>query len=139
MIEKLNPDLDTINWQQVSDLFDKVGWEERPLDVIAKAFKRSTYTFFIFDDGNNIIAFGRTMDDGHFYALLVDIVVDPDYQGQGLGTKIVNTLQEQVKEYFFVTLTSAPGKDEFYERIGWKKQKSAFIWPYSKRQEEDHC
>ena len=34
---------------------------------------------------NAIIAFGRVVGDGRYYAMLTDIVVDPDFQGQGLG------------------------------------------------------
>ena len=44
-----------------------------------------------------------------------------------------------MKDYFFVTLTAAPGKAPFYDKMGWKKQTSAFIWPTGKKQESEHC
>lgn len=37
-------------------------------------------------DQGELVAFGRTMDDGRFYAMLVDVVV----KGRGLGREIVN-------------------------------------------------
>jgi len=34
----------------------------------------------------------------------------------------------------FITLTSTPGKDKFYAKIGWKRQSSAFLWPFNEKQ-----
>lgn len=61
-------------------MIDKVGWNERHPDDIKISFERSTFKVFVFDESENIIAFGRTLDDGKFYAQLADIIVDPDHQ-----------------------------------------------------------
>ena len=138
MDHKLNPDLNAIEWTQLSELFQKVGWGQRQANEIEQAFKKSSFTYFIFDN-NNIIGFGRTMDDGKYYALLVDIIVHPDYQGKGLGALIVNTLKDQLKNFMFVTLTSVPEREEFYKKLGWKKQSLSFLWPTSENQEKLYC
>lgn len=70
---------------------------------------------------------------------MVDVIVDPAYQRKGIGTIIINNLKEQLVGYSFVTLTAEPSKKEFYEKIGWKKQSSAFIWPTNKNQLTEHC
>lgn len=135
----LNPDLNTFNWNQVAQLIDKVGWTERDPEELKSAFMKSSYTVFIFE-GEELIAMGRTVDDGRYYAILADIIVDPDYQGQQLGDLVVNTLTEQLKDFNFVTLTSSTFKaDRFYKRLGWKKQTSAFIWPMSAKQARMHA
>ncbi|WP_432713659.1 GNAT family N-acetyltransferase [Pedobacter sp.] len=134
---KINPDLSQIDWPYVCELFDKVNWRTRLPEEIEKAFKSSTWAIFVFQD-EQLIAFGRTIDDGRYYAMLGDIVVDPDFQGRGLGKKIVSQLNGLLDNYHFVTLTAAPGKDAFYKSMGWKKQSTAYIWPQGPKQLRQH-
>lgn len=135
---KINPDLAAINWANVLHLFQEVNWKHRVADEIASAFKLSTTTIFIYNE-DQIIAFGRIIGDGRYYAMLADIVVDPAYQGQGLGKYLVTTLNNQLVNYHFVNLSAAPGADNFYKSMGWKKQTTAFIWPQGPKQLRQHC
>lgn len=135
---QLNPDLTTINWQRVLELFQKINWKHRLSDEIETAFGMSTTTLFICHE-EEIIAFGRIVGDGRYYAMLADVVVDPAYQGKGLGKYLVTALNEQLKNYHFVNLSAAPGADRFYKNLGWKKQTTAFIWPQGPKQLRQHC
>ena len=134
----INPDLSTIDWDYVISLFYKIEWKHRKAEEIKEAFKNSTLTIFIFKD-EQIIAFGRVVGDGRYYAMLADIVVDPDYQGQGLGKYLVTALNSHLIDYHFVNLSAAPGADRFYKSMGWKKQTTAFIWPQGPKQLRQHC
>jgi GNAT superfamily N-acetyltransferase len=136
---RLNPDLETIDWKNVDLLFEKVNWSERSVPDMKYAFGRSSFKVFLYNETGEIIAFGRTIDDGRFYAQLADIVVDPAYQGHGLGKLVVETLTDQLKDFNFITLTSASySADKFYRRLGWEKQSSAFIFPLSEKQYRKH-
>ncbi|MET0634492.1 MAG: GNAT family N-acetyltransferase [Chitinophagaceae bacterium] len=127
-----------IDWTNVSELFELVGWGKRnPVDV-ANSFSKSSHVCFIMDTAR-VVATGRTVDDGMYYGLIVDVLVNPSYQQLGLGRQIVDHLREKMKNYNFVTLTAAPGKGPFYEKLGWKKQTSAFLWPRDEKQQEEHC
>ncbi|MBW1998263.1 MAG: GNAT family N-acetyltransferase [Deltaproteobacteria bacterium] len=132
------PSVEGVNWKEVSSIFKEVNWGERDPADISMTFRKSTYTVFAYDD-DRLIGFGRTLDDGKYYAVLVDVVVRPAYQKKGIGTHIVNYLKDACKGYIFVTLTSAPGKEEFYEKLGWKRQKTAYMWPKDSAQEKEHC
>lgn len=134
---KINPDLTEVDWSYICTLFEKVNWRIRQPEEIARAFRASTWTLFVFK-GEQIVGFGRTIDDGRYYAMLGDIIVDPDFQGNGLGKKIVSTLNAQLENYHFVTLTAAPGKGNFYKSLGWKKQTTAYIWPQGPKQLRQH-
>ncbi|WP_113652602.1 GNAT family N-acetyltransferase [Pedobacter namyangjuensis] len=134
----LNPDLSTIDWDNVLHLFQEVNWKHRIAEEIAKAFKLSTTTLFVYHE-EKIIAFGRVIGDGRYYAMLADIVVDPAYQGKGLGKYLVTRLNNQLENYHFVNLSAAPGADDFYKSMGWKKQTTAFIWPQGPKQLRQHC
>ncbi|TDQ06417.1 GNAT family N-acetyltransferase [Pedobacter metabolipauper] len=135
---EINPDLSRVDWKYVCELFDKVNWRVREEREIEAAFKKSTWSIFIYE-GERLIAFGRTVDDGRYYALLADVVVDPDFQGNGLGKYLVKTLNEKLGDnYHFVNLTAAPGKGDFYKSLGWKKQSTSYIWPQGPKQLRQH-
>ncbi|MDQ8051501.1 MAG: GNAT family N-acetyltransferase [Pedobacter sp.] len=134
----INPDLSTVDWEYVVSLFYKINWRRREPKEIKAAFRNSTTTIFIYEE-DRIIAFGRVVGDGRYYALLADIVVDPDFQGHGLGKYLVTTLNNQLVDYHFVNLSAAPGADQFYKSLGWKKQTTAFIWPQGPKQLRQHC
>jgi N-acetylglutamate synthase-like GNAT family acetyltransferase len=135
---ELNPSLDLVNWKRVSKLFVLVNWELREPKEIEKSFRASSVTCFV-KDQDEIIGFGRTVDDGKYYALLVDIVIHPNQQSKGIGKSIVNELRNKLEGYEFITLTAAPNKEGFYQKIGWKKQKSAYIFPKDQKQIHEHC
>ena len=63
------------------------------------------------------------------YWYLQEIVVLPEYQGIGIGTAIVNKLLNYIQEhtpegnFTSVGLTAAEGKEGFYERFGFAKNR----------------
>ena len=126
-----------INWNSVSELFEAVGWGSRKPEELAEAFSMSSHVRFAFED-EKLIGFGRTVDDGKYYAQIVDLVISPEFQGKGIGSKILSDLRKALEGYYFTTLTSAVGKETFYTNQGWVQQKTAYIWPRSEKQRQDH-
>lgn len=127
-----------VDWASVAAMFAEVGWGQRDPAQIRAAFEKSSHVMFIYDRGE-LLAFGRTMDDGCFYGMLVDVVVKPSCQQSGLGREIVTSLREKLAGYKFITLTAAPGKEAFYQKLGWLRQSSAMIWPVSDQQRALHA
>jgi len=134
---RYSSNLENISWEEIVNLFNAVGWTPRLPSEIENSFRKSTYVRIAYS-GDKIVGFGRTVDDGKYYALIADLVVDPKYQGGGIGTRILNELRDALKDYIFTSLIAAPGKDGFYVQQGWLRQKSAFMWPRSKKQEEEY-
>jgi GNAT superfamily N-acetyltransferase len=134
----VNPELSNIDWDRVLLLFVKINWKHRLVNELEKAFRISTHTIFIYHN-DLVIGFGRVVGDGRYYAMLADIVVDPDFQKQGIGKHIVMSLNSLLNNYHFVNLSAAPGADHFYKSMGWKKQTTAFIWPQGPKQLRQHC
>ncbi len=130
---EINNQIGGIEWVRVAELFSLVGWGTRNPEEIKTAFHKSSFVRFAYAD-DLLVGFGRTVDDGQYYALIVDLVVHPDYQRQGIGRHILHDLEKSLTTYAFTTLTSVPGKELFYERQGWLKQTTSFIWPRSEKQ-----
>src|SRR5688572_23829738 len=115
-------------------MFRDVGWGRRHPNDIKAAFARSSIKAFAFG-GNELIGFGRTIDDGKYYATLVDLVVCPARQRQGVGRAILQDLHSQLDGYLIATLTAAPEVQGFYRKMGWRNQSTSMIRPRSKEQE----
>lgn len=130
--------IDRVNWKTVAKLFEAVEWGKREPAELEKAFALSSHVRFAYND-EELVGFGRTVDDGKYYALIVDLVISPKYQGKGIGGKILSELKDSLDSYYFTTLTSAPGKEDFYLKQGWEKQKTAFIWSRSEKQKQEHA
>ena len=115
-----------------------MGWGARAPDDIRAAFSRSTFKAFAYE-GDELLGFGRTIDDGKFYATVVDVVVSPACQRKGVGRAIVEDLQGRMKGFLVTTLTAAPDVQPFYEKLGWRKLTTGMIRPRSKEQARLNC
>jgi len=122
----LEKDARRVDWHAAANLFDRVGWGARDPGQLARAFASSRHVRYAFD-GDRLVGFARAISDGEYYATLQDVIVSPEYQGCGLGTRMVRALMEDCAGYLFTNVTSAPGRDGFYERLGFRKQKTAFM------------
>lgn len=100
------------------------GFLDRPLAQVEKALVNDLFDVSVICDGK-VIGMGRLVGDGAMYWYLQEIIVLPEYQGQGIGKKIVNRLLEHIKETALpgttieVGLTAVKGKEPFYEKFGF--------------------
>lgn len=89
-----------------------------------KALINSLYTVIVVKDSQTV-GMGRLIGDGMYYTI-VDIVVQPNYQKQGIGNKIVNMIIEFVDKETpiggrsSIQLIAEKGKETFYEKLGFK-------------------
>ena len=103
-----------------------VGWAEFPLEQAEEGLKNS-YVYTIMEDGRPV-ALGRVLWDHGYVVYIADIIVLPEYQGKGYGRIMMEKIMELIKSWrkpgykLMVSLVSAKGKEEFYERFGFLKR-----------------
>ena len=102
-----------------------VGWVEFPLEEAQACIDNAYRVRCVRDDGK-AIGVVRLLWDGGYIAFLSDVIVHPQYQGQGIGRTLVEAcisrLKNDMKPGYKVkmTLNSAVGKEPFYEKFGFK-------------------
>ena len=128
----------SVSWEEVAILFHAVGWGRRDPHDVQSAFARSTFKAFAFE-GAKLVGFGRTVDDGRYYATVVDVVISPSHQRKGIGRAIVEDIQNRLNGFLVVTLTAAADVQPFYRRLGWRHQTTAMIRPRSEEQARLNC
>lgn len=105
-------------------LRSSVGWMNFSEVQVRKSLQNSLYTVSVTED-NQTVAMGRLLGDGMYY-LLVDIVVAPEYQKQGIGGRIVDMLLDYVEKETpsggrsSIQLIAEKGKESFYVEKGFK-------------------
>lgn len=115
-------DCNNIPWDKVPLLLDRVGMASTDIDKHKISFEASYSVIFVFDN-DELIGFGRMISDIVRQSALYDIAVEPTYQGQKIGQEIVNRLMATTPNCNFI-LYASPGKEGFYQRLGFKRMKT---------------
>jgi ribosomal protein S18 acetylase RimI-like enzyme len=72
---------------------------------------------------DQLVGFGRAISDGAYQAAIYDCAVSEAYQGRGLGKLIIKELLAKIPGCN-VILYATPGKEGFYEKLGFRKMKT---------------
>ncbi|XP_062179947.1 serotonin N-acetyltransferase 1, chloroplastic [Phragmites australis] len=113
-------------------LCDKVGWPRRPLSKIAASLRNSYLVATLHsiirssetegEDRKQLIGMARATSDHAFNATIWDVLVDPSYQGQGLGKalmeKVIRTLLQ--RDISNITLFADNKVVDFYKNMGFE-------------------
>ena len=123
----------TITPAEYMSMREAVGWGLFPLEEAEKSLKDS-YIWCIRVEGR-AIGLGRVIWDHGYVIYIADIIVLPEYQGQGLGRVIMENIMAFIHEQlkpgyrFMVSLSSAKGKDTFYEKFGFVSRPTDSVGP----------
>jgi len=107
---------------EFSELRGKVGWGDTSLEMAQSSLDNSLFHVSARID-SKLIGMGRVIGDGIMFFYVQDLVVDPNFQDQGIG----NALMQEIEKYLSLTakkgatiaLLSAQGKESFYSRYGY--------------------
>ncbi|MGF1538917.1 MAG: GNAT family N-acetyltransferase [Pleurocapsa sp.] len=111
-----------IDLQQLQDLLSKTAFwaKKRKIEELQIAIANSNPVVTVWDR-HYLIGFARATSDGIYRAAIWDVVIAPDYQGMGLGRKLVETVLSHPTvnkvERIYLTTTH---QQSFYQRIGFE-------------------
>ncbi len=114
----------SITTEEYLELRQSVEWSKLPAEEAEMSLTHSAFLCCIRKDGK-AVGFGRLIWDHGYMVLVSDIIVRPEYQGQGLGRVIMETLMEQVQGFLkpgyriMVNLMANKGKEGFYRKFGF--------------------
>ena len=87
-------------------------------------------------DGDTIIAMARVIGDLGLDYYIKDVVVRPEYQGQGIGRLMINEILKFINDHgvpgtdIFVELCAMPDKIPFYEKFGFSANEAQRLRKY---------
>lgn len=125
-MEGLIINTDLPNEQAFFKLFQTTGWNDKyQLDSkqLYEALQNSWYMISACEN-EKLVGFGRIICDGVVHALILDLIVHPDFQNRGIGSQILTKLVEKCRLHKIrdIQLFSVKGKAGFYHKNGFKER-----------------
>jgi GNAT superfamily N-acetyltransferase len=111
-----------VDWQTIADILQGVGMAYHEPEVHRRAFAASHTTVFIYAE-SQLLGFGRAISDGAYQGAIYDVAVIPDFQGQGIGKLIIQTIVAQLPNCNLI-LYATPGMEGFYRKLGFGAMKT---------------
>jgi ribosomal protein S18 acetylase RimI-like enzyme len=113
-----------IDLYELEELCSAVGWARRPIRKVKKAIQHSFLVVTMWEQRGNrrrLVGFSRATSDHAFNATIWDVVVHPDFQGQGLGKALMKQLIKKLRseDISNVTLFADPHVVDFYRSLGF--------------------
>jgi N-acetylglutamate synthase-like GNAT family acetyltransferase len=122
-----------IDLHQLQALFNATAFwaQERQMEDLEIAIANSDPAISVWD-GDRLIGFARATSDGIYRAAIWDVVIHPDYQGAGLGSKLVETVLShprvnRVERVYLMTTH----QQQFYRRVGFQENPSTTLILYN--------
>lgn len=115
---------DSLSISEYKNILDLVGWKRASDRLLKISLQNSMTVKYVLND--TTVGMARLVTDWGYAGLIMDVVVIPEYQGRGIGTKMINRLLQRVNdrlepgEEVMLQLLAAPGKVDFYKKFGFK-------------------
>jgi ribosomal protein S18 acetylase RimI-like enzyme len=125
---------ESIDAAQFADILNRSGLGvRRPVDDLARLQKMLDGANLIVTarvvETERVVGIARSLTDWSYACYLSDLAVDVDFQGMGIGKRLIELTREHAGDESMCLLVSAPDAVGFYHRIGMPAADKAFLYP----------
>ena len=87
--------------------------EEKTAAALSRTLNITAY------DGGTLVGCLRILTDGYFFGTITEMLVLPDYQRQGIGSRLLQLARENTPTMLY--FGAQPAAEQFYEKNGCPK------------------
>lgn len=116
---------------QVVELYQSLNWSaaKKPDKLIAALY--GSHTVVTAWLGDRLVGLGNAISDGHLVVYFPHMLVHPNFQHQGIGRGIMDTMAGIYQDFHQQTLIADGAAVGFYEKTGFSKTRSCLaMWIY---------
>lgn len=92
---------------------------ERTQAALSKTINITAY------DGNVLVGCLRILSDGYYFGTITELLVLPEYQQQGIGSKLLQLAKDNTPTMLY--FGAQPGIEAFYEKNGCQKSLQSYV------------
>ena len=92
---------------------------EKTENALAKTRNITAY------DGKRLVGCLRILSDGYFFGTITELLILPEYQKQGIGSRLLQLAKENTPTMLY--FGSQPGIEAFYEKNGCQKSLQSYM------------
>ena len=112
-----------VSLEEVLPLYEAVGltnYTTKP-EMLKAAYEHSLHIIGAFNDEGKLVGILRAVGDGASILFIQDILVYPEYQHQGIGTKLLQLTLDKYKNVYQIQLATDDSTKtvSFYESNGF--------------------
>ncbi len=112
-------DLKEFTTNQLQELFLSLNWDSGNYpEKLQIALKNSSTVYSAWDEGK-LVGLMNCLDDGSMTAYFHYLLVRPEYQGHGIGQKLVELMLVKYHDYYRKVLIAYQTAVGFYEKCGF--------------------
>lgn len=123
MSVELRFDTEGVDWKIACEIFERAPLGERTPDKLRRTFENSDLVCFAWD-GEALVGIARALSDKVVQSVIYDLCMFPEYQGQGLGRRMMQAMMDRL-DTDNIVLWAVPGKEEFYKKLGFNQMLTA--------------
>lgn len=111
----------SISPEELCSLYESVGWSIKAQPELCRQALANTSEVFSAYSDNVVVGMVRVATDRTFFAYIIDMVVRPDMQREGVGGELVTTVLSKCREWGFeanfgeLNLFAAQNADKFFK------------------------
>ena len=75
-------------------------------------------------DGRTLVGCLRILSDGYFFGTVTELMVLPEYQRKGIGSRLIHLARENTPTMLY--FGAQPGLERFYEQNGCQKSLQSY-------------
>jgi GNAT superfamily N-acetyltransferase len=117
--------------QQVLELYKANQWSSaKKPDQLMAALGNSDTLIQAFVK-NKLVGLGNAISDGHLVVYFSHLLIDPDFQGMGIGQLIMNHMKQKYRHFHQQILVADQAAAPFYSKCGFDRAGNTIpMWIY---------
>lgn len=92
---------------------------DKTQDALSKTLNITVY------DEKRLVGCLRILSDGYFFGTITELLILPEYQKQGIGSRLIQLAKENTPTMLY--FGSQPGIEAFYEKNGCQRSLQSYI------------
>lgn len=116
-----------LTFEEYKMLLNDVGWKLPSERLVKISLEKGINVKYVLD--GKTVGMASFVTNGGYAGLIMDVVVLKEHRGKGYGTILIESILNYIKknlendEKMMIQLLSAPGKQDFYSKFGFKVKK----------------
>ncbi|MBP6611684.1 MAG: GNAT family N-acetyltransferase [Paludibacter sp.] len=107
--------------KDLQDLFLSVEWSSGHYpDKLVIAMQNSSTVYTAWSD-DQLVGLINVLDDNIMTAYVHYLLINPQFQGNGIGKNLVDYIKNKYKDYLRIVLIAYDDETPFYEHVGFTK------------------
>lgn len=113
----------------LQQLFQSVNWLSANYPERLKKALGNCETVFTAWDNEQLVGLVNAIDDGELTAYVHYLCVNPEFQGQGIGSLLLDKIKEKYKDYLYIiVIAENEGLIKFYSQNGFQQGNGSYVF-----------